>query len=339
MTLQPLSLQDLDTLRALFQSFPYKAHQQRAQGLEADRLAEFFALAEERVLRKAIQENQPCQWLLRRGAGESVFAALHEDAWHTKFYPYRFGRIAPFLSHTASEPVRLEMLDFLLDRARERGFEHLTARVDGAEYRAAQALEARGFRLVDSSVKLSVRFPDVPDLATPSRATAMRVRPWKETDIETIRRIAAQSHPMNHYYNDPWLAREDSNRLFGAWVERCCQGLACDIFVLDHRGEVEGFVVYLNPGSLNTAFGLKLVILDFVCLAEPARGGGVGRWFIAQTLQRLSDRFAMVELRTSHHNYPALACYEALGMRIISTDLIYHRHESHLAGEAKGSLS
>jgi len=323
----PLSLQDLDALRALFRSFPYKAHQQRVQGLEAESLAEFFAQAEERVLRKAIQDNRPCQWLLRQN-DESVFAALHEDAWHTKFYPWHFGRIAPFLSHTASEPLRLEMLDFLLERASERGFNHLTARVDGAEYRAAQAFEASRFRLEDSSVKMSARFVDVPDLATPSRATAMRVRPWKQTDLEAIRRIAAQSHPMHHYYNDPWLAREDSNRLFAAWVERCCQGLACDIFVLDHRGEVEGFVVYLNAGGLNAAFGLKLVILDFVCLAEPARGGGVGRWFIAQTLQRLSDRFAMVELRTSHHNYPALACYEALGLRIVSTDLIYHRHET-----------
>ncbi len=339
MTLRPLTLQNLDDLRALFLSFPYKAHQQRAQGLEADRLAEFFTQAEERVLRKVLQENRPCQWLLRHDTGESVFAALHEDAWHTKFYPWRFGRIAPFLSHMASETARLEMLDFLLDRARERGFEHLTTRVDGAEYRAAQALEARGFRLVDSSVKMSARFSDVPDLAIPSRATAMRVRAWKETDLEAIRRIAAQSHPMNHYYNDPWLPREDSNRLFAAWVERCCQGLACDIFVLDHRGEIEGFVVYLNPSSLNTAFGLKLVILDFVCLAEPARGGGVGRWFIDQTLQRLSDHFAMVELRTSHHNYPALACYQALGMRIVSTDLIYHRHEPNLAGSAKENRS
>ena len=155
----------------------------------------------------------------------------------------------------------------------------------------------------------------------------MELRPWREGDLEAVGEIAASSHPLNRYYQDRRLARTDTSRLLGEWVERCCRREGASVFVLDDGGQVRGFAIYLDPAALNRALGTRLVVLDFVCLAAQAQGKGIGRWFIAESLQRLADEYKMVELRTSHHNYPALNCYQALGMRVVSSDFVLHRYE------------
>lgn len=351
--IRPLRAEDLPGLRALFRDFPHKKHQQREQGIAADALADFFVAGEERRLRKAAAsegsgstsgggttaagnlaptERGPgdprnAQWVALDNSGAVVaLAGLDADAWHSRHYPWHFGRIAPFLTWRAEPDERAALLDTVLEAAQARGMNHLMARVDGAEYGAAQTLESRGFYLVDVSVKCSGALADVPALAPPSRAGGMRIRLLEPGDVEAIRNIAATSHSFNHYYNDPWLELQATNRLFEAWVERCAAGLASHVFVLDHHGAVVGFVAYLRPASLNAALGTRLTILDFVCLAPAARGGGVGSWLIADTLRRLGPEAMHVELRTSHHNWPALKCYLGLGMRVVSNDLVLHRH-------------
>ena len=327
-TIRPLCAEDLPALRVLFRDFPHKKHQQREQGIAPDALADFFVAGEERRLRKTADANEGLgQWVAVGSDGVvAALAGLDADAWHSRHYPWRFGRIAPFLTWAAASVQRTALLDTVLEAAAARGMNHLTTRVDGAEYGAAQTLESRGFYLVDVSVKLSGALADVPALAPPSRAGGMRIRPAEPGDAGAIRAIAASSHSCNHYYNDPYLDHVATNALFEAWVERCADGLASHLFVLDHHGTVVGFVVYLVPASLNAALGTRLAILDFVCLAPAARGGGVGSWLIADSLRRIGPGPTHVELRTSHHNWPALKCYLGLGMRVVSNDLVLHRH-------------
>jgi ribosomal protein S18 acetylase RimI-like enzyme len=210
-----------------------------------------------------------------------------------------------------------------LDAAHREGFHHLSARIDGSEYPVLNAFAQRGFYPVDCSVKMAGWLSKTPHFE-PVSASGMCVRRYRADDLPVLQKIAANEHPYNHYYNDPHLPREATGRLFEGWVERCCNGLASDVFVLDASGEPKGFVIYLEPVGLNHDMGTRLAILDFVCLDPSARGGGVGRRFIAETLQALGGRFNMVELRTSQNNYPAMACYMDLGLRIISTDFVLH---------------
>ena len=321
----PFSPADLPALRVLFRGFPHKALQQRFQSLNPDVLADLF-LEEERARLEKSGPNQALQWILRENGDLTAFAGLQPDPWHSGFYPWRFGRIAPFLTYRASQSARTGFIRDLLAQAAAAGYQHLITRVDGSEYEALRALVDEGFHLVDCSVKMSARIEAVPPLAPPSRAAGMSIRPYRVEDLPEMRSIVTSSHPCNHYYNDPWLSREGTDRLFAAWIERCCERMRSDVFVLDRHGHSRGFIIYLYPMRLNQAMGTKLVILDLVCLDREAQGGGLGRWLIAETLRRLAPASSMVELRTSQNNYPALNCYADLGMRILSTDFILHRH-------------
>ena len=324
-SIAPLTSSDLPALRALFRGFPYKTLQQRFQALDAEVLADLF-LDEERARLEKSAPNQASQWTLRENGDLTGFAALQPDAWHSGFHPWRFGRIAPLLTYRATESARTEFIRDLLAQADSAGYQHLMTRVDGSEYDALRALLEAGFYLVDCSVKMSGKIEAVPALAPPSRAAAMSVRPYQTQDLPHLQRIVAASHPCNHYYNDPLLSREGTESLFAAWIERCCERMRSDVFVLEHQGQLRGFVIYLHPLRLNQAMGTKLVILDLVCLDREAQGGGLGRWLIAETLRGLAPASSMVELRTSQNNYPALNCYADLGMRILSTDFVLHRH-------------
>jgi len=324
-TIRPLQTSDLAALRELFRSFPHKESQQRFQGIDAGALADFFTEAERTRLQAAAGPAR--RWIGEEHGVPVVFAGLQADEWHSRFYPFRFGRVAPLLTHRASTGARYEMIHTLIAASREAGFGHVSVRIDGSEYDLLHLLQSRGYLLVDCSMKLSAPLARIAELAPPSRAGGMAIREYRTEDLPAIREIAAGSHSVNHFYNDPHLGREETNRLFAAWVERCCAMSAATVFVLTHRERPCGFAIYLNPAAFNRALGAHLVILDFVCVAPAARGGGVGRWFISQTLRRLGKNFTMVELRTSENNYAALGCYEALGMQIISSDFILHRHE------------
>ncbi|NQU44052.1 GNAT family N-acetyltransferase, partial [bacterium] len=248
---------------------------------------------------------------------------LSADDWHSRFYDLSFGRIAPFLTNAADDGLRDDLLDQLLDTARIAGFNHLITRVDGSEFAAQRALASRGFNLVDVSVKMS---GPIAGGAPPAIDPDMAVRSYRDSDLPTLMGMVATSHPHNHYYNDPHLSKDGTDRLFGAWVERCCSGLASHVYILERQGEPVGFILYLTPKSLNERMGTRLVILDFVCIDANARGAGLGRRLISETLGRLSTEFDQIELRTSHNNYAALKCYADLGMRIVSTDFVLHRN-------------
>ena len=66
--------------------------------------------------------------------------------------------------------------------------------------------------------------------------------------------------------------------------------------------------------------------MDYVVFDPRVRGGGIGPWFIEESLRAESGaNFDYCELRTSQHNHRAIACYEKLGFRICATDFILHR--------------
>lgn len=325
---RPLQISDEDALLELFRRYPYKKYHQRFQRLDAEKLTTFFTNGEMGKLAQNLAKGQTAQWVAEENGQIVGLAGLQPDSWHSRFYPYTFARVAPFLAWEASPELQAELIGTLLATAKQEGFQHLMTRVDGAEYQVANALLEKGFFLVDASAKLSAHHKAIPDIAPPSRANGCRVRPFTPADAPAIARIAATSHPMNHFYQDSWLEHAGSDRLFEAWVQRCCDGLSSDIFILDKQGEVLGFVIYLRPNGLNKAVGSHLLILDFVCLDTRARGGGLGTWLISESLRELTGQYQVLELRTSTHNYPALACYNTLGMRSTSTDFILHRHHT-----------
>lgn len=309
-----------ERLTELFRRYPYKRAQQRLQGLNPERLVEFYAARLKRSL-----EGGAEIWALRRADRAIAMGAIAPDPWHTEIYDLRMARIEPWLN-TEHPGEGERLLERLLDRAREGGYEHLSVRLDGEDFANLHLMESAGFRLVDVSLKFFRPMPWTEPIA-PKPDAWRRVRPAAGKDAAWLAEAGARVHARNHFFNDPALEAGRTRAMFGAWVQRCAARLAWRIYIVENAaGTPDGFVIYLRNRGFEGAIERKPIVLDYVILDEGARGSGVGPWLIQETLMRESaEGFDYCELRTSQDNYAAVGCYEKLGFRLCATDFVLHR--------------
>ncbi|OPZ10354.1 MAG: TDP-fucosamine acetyltransferase [candidate division BRC1 bacterium ADurb.BinA364] len=311
------SLSDLSDFADLIRRYPFKRFQQAIQGIDKDRLNAYLIGA----LEASLREEGAMAWLARIGGRCAAGAVVSPNPWHSGFYDMNMARCSTFLNYARPAEAGPALIGAILDGARARGCRHLSVRIDGDDYPSLRQLEAAGFRLIDCSLKLAARIAAEP----PAESPGMAVRAFRPEDREAVLRIAESCHPRNHFYNDPQLDRERTDRLFRAWVDRCLEGLAKRVFVAENADGVQGFVAYLANRALNEALGLSLAVLDYIALDTHAQGRGLGYELMSRSLRALAGEFDQVELRTSQNNYPALACYAKYGFRIAASDFILHR--------------
>lgn len=309
-------------LAQLFTFYPYKTAQQVIQGLDRQRLEQFYAQG----LRRGLNGNLP-YWVVESDREILALAGLVEDNWHSRVYGLKMGKVQPWLNTLQPEhgPVLMEAVEA---QASQEGYQHLSVRVDGADFANLHHFESADWRLVDVSLKFSksmlVQTPPRFEMVVDNE---MAVGIADQSDFGWIERLAATTHSATHFLNDPHLPVEKTNELFGQWVRRCIEKLAYRIYTLKSRsGEGCGFVIYLRNPIFTEAVGPNPLILDFVLLDPSVRGKGLGPLFIEETLRREGEQaFDYCELRTSAHNLSAVCCYEKLGFLCCASDFVLHK--------------
>ncbi len=319
---------DYAWLGGLFRRYPFKQTQRSVQGLDAALLNDFYL----DQIRASAGPMRPRWGVIVEGEALAV-GGLADDAWHSSFYGLRMAKLQPWMNAPAVAAAP-SLLDHVIERAAKDGIEHLSARFDGEDFPNLHLFESRGFRLVDVSLKFTRPMPMIEaESGAPGDRTAdeaserFSLSPAEASDREWMLKLGGRAHGHTHFLNDPDLAREGTEKLFAAWVERCIDGLAWLIYVArDAEGVGRGFVIYLRNTRFAEAVGRNPIILDYVILDPSVRGAGLGPWLIRESLRREADAgFDFCELRTSHHNLAAIRCYEKLGFRVCATDFVLHR--------------
>ena len=330
---------DGPAITALFRDYPYRAFQQRRQGIDPAKLS---AMLWEQTEKAMSQTTADFALAASKGAGEGKggkagvvgLAGLVPDLWHAQVFGKRMAKIQPFLAYREPAAAGPALLQAVLDHAARRGYEHVSCRLDASDWDSIRLLESRGFYLVDGSQKLARRLGPRP-FESAAGSDDLVIDEFRKGEEDRLAAIASRSHTTNHFYNDPALGVEAGRRLFEEWVKRCCRGLARHVFVARRLGsggggrggeseEPVGFVTYLGADALKKHLGLSLIVLDFVVVDAAWQGKGVGRWLLAETLNAIGAGYDWVELRTSYNNYPALALYHKLGFETIASDVILH---------------
>ena len=143
-----------ESAAGLFEGYPYKSAQRAFQKLPPERLVAFYAAD----LRKDFEANR-LRWVAEAAGGLAGLAGLNDDAYHTGIYGLKMAKIAPWLMLPDAASAGPDMLERLEARAREEGYEHLSARLDGEDYASLHLFESKGYRLIDVSLKFSFPFP------------------------------------------------------------------------------------------------------------------------------------------------------------------------------------
>ena len=149
---------------------------------------------------------------------------------------------------------------------------------------------------------------------------------YKPEHKNVIKQIARTAHNKNYFFFDPYLNKQKTAILFEKWTERCIDSLAEKVFVAMKDKTVVGFLICLINKKLNDALNKKIAILDFMAIDESYKGMKIGSGILAHFINYVKDKYEMIELRTMNNNFPAINLYQKFGFRIISSDLIFHKH-------------
>ena len=314
---------DLRHIETLIAEYPYKGVQQLAQGFDKGKLSAFYLAG----VRSGLEFGQALYVLTPAGEEPIALGGLAPNRWHTRMYGFAMGAIRPWLNTRQPEAGEVLLKQIEVAAQRER-YEHLSVRLDVEDYANLHLFEEAGWRLVDVSLKFTRPMPAIEN----ADAQATAVRNWviaraRFEDQGWIRDLAARAHSATHFFNDPALPREATERLFAGWMDRCCEGQAYRVYTMkDQEGRPIGFVSYLENRKLAEATGRRPLILDFVLIDPQWRQAGAAGWLIEQTLAREArEGFDFCELRTSAHNLPGVRLYERLGMRYCAGDFILHK--------------
>ena len=217
--------------------------------------------------------------------------------------------------YAEARSAKQKLLCLLMDRCREAGIRHLSARVDTGDLSTIHALESVGFELVDGILTFL--------LPMNGYQTAMPAgtRLFEPKDLPEVLEIGRTAFVFDRFHADPALSPSVADQVNAAWTRNCCLGIAADAVVVAE--EEERVASYVTCRIDRPA---RRGIIVLVATAEWARGRGAARRASSAALHWFTEQgMEFVEVGTQLRNIPAARLYESLGFRLFRTSLTFRK--------------
>jgi ribosomal protein S18 acetylase RimI-like enzyme len=191
----------------------------------------------------------------------------------------------------------------------------VTAKVPAADTPRLCALQARGFRVVDTALTFEA----------PGRAEAPPpgIRAARPQDREAVTDIARKAFRFTRFHLDPEIDDHVAARIKADWAGNYFAGRRGDGMLLAEgpAGEVAGFLLFLRDAEAR-------LTIDLIAVAPDMAGRGLGRALVAAAF---ADRTGGAPpsgllVGTQAANTPSCRLYEACGFRLARAAYVLHHH-------------
>jgi ribosomal protein S18 acetylase RimI-like enzyme len=191
----------------------------------------------------------------------------------------------------------------------------VSCRLDHLRLRESMALEARGFRFVETVYE--PRLDALGSVAAPGHA--IDVAPAGPADLPGIEAIAASAFTTGRFLLDHRLPPELSHRRYAGWVRSAIGSDGQVVLKAEIGGDLAGFfIVERRPGDL--------VYWHLTAVAPGWQGRGVGLSLWRTMLRRAAAEGAMsVATTISGHNLAVINLYGRLGFSFATSHATFHR--------------
>lgn len=192
----------------------------------------------------------------------------------------------------------------------------IIARCDTSQLDTVQALEADGFRLMDTMVH---HVYDIGRNGLPALEPPLPIRAYQPADRDAVLAIAKSAFEgyMGHYHADPHIKPSVADEIYADWARRETQ--TSQVFVADQAGEVVGFIT----ARMNNPTEGQLVLSG---VSKKARGGGIYREFLKHGLHWLGEQGAeRVLFVTQITNTPVQRVWGRLGCVLQRSEYTLHK--------------
>lgn len=219
-----------------------------------------------------------------------------------------------------SVQITLDIIPEVISYCRENQIDLLIARCLVDDLPTAQAMERRGFLLMDTLVYYRCNL-----LVTDFRSSTSSalIRPIYQDEAELVKMVAADAFRgyLGHYYADSRLNRIKVEEVYQDWAYRSCldKEIAETVLVAQINGELAGFLT-LRINNVQEGEGLLFGV------AKWAQGQAIGRSLMIGGMEWCRARGASTMLiSTQILNYVAQKLWIKLGFQPYLAYYTFHK--------------
>ena len=252
-------------------------------------------------------------------------AVVKHLAWDSAIFNKTLWQIPHLLapgSYAESLSMKKRMLRDILRYISTSRASHVSCKVDIADMSSVHALEAMGFRLMDT---ILVWFFSASQSVRRFKALA-RVRDFKKADLPHLESLARASFRSNRFHLDPALDPRKADTLYARWVGNYCRGIAkgdTGVKVAQAARGVAGFAAYRVNRLLEKTSGHKIIGRGLLAVWPDAKGAAVG--LVNAIVRETAAKYDFAELDVLASNLETHKIYAAFGFKILRSTLTFHR--------------
>jgi hypothetical protein len=263
----------------------------------------------------------------REGGRPVGVTAVEPLAWDSAFFGQPMGRIGTLVvdRSTGGREALGALLDGALEAASERGLQHLAARADTEDLEAVQALESRGFRLMDCLVTYMF------DCRAGRVAEIKRFNPirhYRPGDRAAVLAVAERMFAdyAGRFARDPWLDPEACRRFYLEWVANACAGQMADSILVSVRGgRVVGFLTWRTTPAVFEAAGIRIAGQG-ICGVLP-EGAGAYPALVRAAIVEHRKEYDFAEMDTPIQHVVSQRVFQGVGAHLVRSKYILHWSE------------
>lgn len=318
------TMEQLDTLGPLLRGYPYLAYRS-LRDVTSTELADVAVATIEATLRS---DDDNAAYVAMDGATPVGVSGLRLLPWDTQLFKKKMAMVSPLLA-TGSYDQQAAILGALLSRingrCRHLKIEHLSIRIDASDVACRHALEADGFRLMDTLITYWFDFA-----ATPMHSVdyPFPIREQTERDIEPIVDLARQSfvNYVDRFHSDPTLANTDCDELYARWARNSCYRLVADwVSVAEAEGEVVGFSTRKYHREVQAFLRRSFGEIVLTCVSSRARRGGVYTSLNHEGLRWFHGKVDIAQVMTQLENVAVQRAMTGLGFKPVGARHTFHK--------------
>lgn len=227
--------------------------------------------------------------------------------WRFELLEFETGVFDAPVGRLMLEPNGGEDVSSLAQIWRDQGVWLVSARLP--EEAAAKALGTENFRKIETLVTLAC--PILEDAVMPEG-----VRLATAADVEPCLDIARTAFVYDRFHADDRVPKAKADHLKEVWVQNSLGGRADAVLVVEHAGEVAGFVTCMVSD--------KAAVIDLIAISSRHQGQGLGPLLVQGVKAHYAGQRAAIHVGTQKSNVNSLSLYAKQGFQEMTSQVTYH---------------
>lgn len=242
--------------------------------------------------------------------GSKIISEVKLDVFNSSVFSLKMCNIHINNSKYISE----NLLDKIINRSMEKGFEHLSIKVDTTSIDLILLLQKKGFILVDTLVTY-LRLPQDNNIDIAN--DYIKINENKVLDLEKLKKMGKDSFSITRFHNDPYLFKDASNEYYSLWIENSVKGYSDNYYVATLNG--------IEVGFLSTKKIDEKIMIDLNLVSKEYRKKGIYSTLLSRVINEANLENKSIIVGTQLNNLNVQSVWNKFGFKIFDSKYVFHK--------------